>query len=460
MKALSCLIFTLLFVFSTSIYAASAGSNTRPFGVYFESWSAKADGSDITDLPDYVSILYIAFVKPDMHYQPGSYNLEQTGLQFPYDGNQLKKNIQALKKNNPKIKVLLAIGGATYGNWSANVNYTEMKALLDDFQLDGIDVDYENVSAGSERLISIIHALRAELPRPNYLVTFAAMHVCNYGEEGSSWEKAKPQGSAWTKFCIPVFEHVATDIDVVNIMAYDAGQDFSPLTSLDSFQHYYLSENSEGTILLGVEVGYDAWPTSPHFTTWSQEVLDEALTHIVSDTNENIGMMVWSAQKQPGSASVLSANDIGKTICNQFNKSQCNKPIIAGNITPSGNEDGSITFYNTGAAGGANVSFKLILGNEDVAHTGSIPPAQKSPQKIESKSLKNGWLNIYSKVEGADQFIMCQALDKSNKPLGYPARLKYAGIKGLNVTDSPSPTSYTVYGWNNGQQSQCAVISH
>lgn len=65
-----------------------------------------------------------------------------TGVQFSSNADVVKGAIAILKQKNPATKVLIAVGGATYTNW-AGMNTAAIKKFVDDFGLDGVDIDYE-----------------------------------------------------------------------------------------------------------------------------------------------------------------------------------------------------------------------------------------------------------------------------------------------------------------------------
>ena len=63
-------------------------------------------------------------------------------MQFSSNADVVKGAIATLKQRNPATKVLIAVGGATYTNW-AGMNTAAIKRFVDDFGLDGVDIDYE-----------------------------------------------------------------------------------------------------------------------------------------------------------------------------------------------------------------------------------------------------------------------------------------------------------------------------
>lgn len=54
----------------------------------------------------------------------------------------VKGAIALLKRRNPRTRVLVSVGGATYTAWD-RLNATAISAFVRQFGLDGVDVDYE-----------------------------------------------------------------------------------------------------------------------------------------------------------------------------------------------------------------------------------------------------------------------------------------------------------------------------
>jgi hypothetical protein len=85
----------------------------------------------------YVNVISVSFAKPDCAYVKGSLSLANTGLQFSSTGPVVQAAIAALKAAQPNTRVMLAVGGATYGNF-AGMNTACIKDLVDDFGFDGV----------------------------------------------------------------------------------------------------------------------------------------------------------------------------------------------------------------------------------------------------------------------------------------------------------------------------------
>jgi hypothetical protein len=137
---------------SMTMTSTSTGGDAFPVDepvilAYFPSWSENfvsvGQPSKLRDIPAFVNHVFLAFAKPNLSYLKGSYDLFGTGIEAPYDGCTLKESIGALKAKG--INVILSVGGETY--WrdasSYEIDYAQIKDLVDDIGLAGIDWDFE-----------------------------------------------------------------------------------------------------------------------------------------------------------------------------------------------------------------------------------------------------------------------------------------------------------------------------
>ena len=171
---------------------------------YQDSWNdvpvASAADSTLATLPDYISVIDLAFANPALIY-PGDLNLSQTGLQYRVPGWFLRDAIALLKTRNPHIKVLLSVGGAAYTDWQ-NLNEAAVVHLVGDLGADGVDIDFEpqhpgcaaakdaHVQCATDPLWGqLVERFRAVLPRPAVL-TAAVWSVGAYGE--GAFRDARP----------------------------------------------------------------------------------------------------------------------------------------------------------------------------------------------------------------------------------------------------------------------------
>lgn len=158
---------------------------------YFASWSEgwlNEDGrSKFTTLPTTVTHVFFSFARPNMRYVKNSFNLAGTGLQcYADDGRMLKRAVDILKSRG--ISVILSIGGETY--WATdeayNVNYQQIKDLVDDIGFAGIDWDFEPNGSFSDsgsplnvqRLSTFISESRKLMPKSaGYIIATAPAGV-------------------------------------------------------------------------------------------------------------------------------------------------------------------------------------------------------------------------------------------------------------------------------------------
>lgn len=320
---------------SASVNITYSPMTAQNYVGYFETWSdawaADAAHTQLAQVPTYVNYVMLSFMKPDAKYVAGSLDFTSTGLQFGYSGQMLKDAVNSLKKANPNVKVILSVGGATYPNWDA-LNTQAIIDMVKDFGLDGVDIDYEvdpGCSVGTDKLVhcavdqkyaAIVTAMRQALPRP-YQVTIAGWSTGAYGED--QWVNAQPGGSDHNGEMLPLFRTNGQDLDMVNVMSYDAGTSFEPNEALAAYQHYF-----NGAVAMGVEVPPEAWGghvyTLPAVADLTKAVLESA-----SKTGNPPGMMIWALQidaKGTASSDNPSAEMMSVQICQQMGLGDCNQP--------------------------------------------------------------------------------------------------------------------------------------
>ena len=305
--------------------APTPSSGRRIVG-YFQTWSdpftsTPAD-SQLAKIAPYVNTVVLSFMKPDATYSSGSW--AGTGINFSSDFATIKASIALLKQKNPGTQVLIAVGGATYTNW-AGLNASAVGQLVTDLGLDGVDVDYEpsapqcqstgtSVSCATDaEFIRTVQAIRAAVPRPK-VVSLAGFSVGAFGE--GPYAQAQP-ASDKTGLCVNMLKSGAgNDLDLINIMAYDAGNAYDPKQALDAFMSYF-----PGDVALGVEVANEAW--GGHVTSISE--VDALAAHVVD--KKASGMMIWSLQK-PADAGP-TAEQIAQEMCNKLGMASCSSPLFA-----------------------------------------------------------------------------------------------------------------------------------
>lgn len=302
----------------------------RPFVGYVESWSETpaehGAATRLARLPGYVNVVMLAFARPDMYYG-GDLELLGTGLEMPYSGAVLAEAVKALKARNPGTRVLLSVGGATYGDWRG-MEEEAIARLVMDLGLDGVDIDLEDEnpacrSDGTGRRVCatdrlwrrVVSRLRKVLPRP-YIIGIAGWSVAAYGE--GAFADARPV-SPHTGELLRLFGHkTAADIDLVSVMAYDATADYDPAQAFAAYRAAW-----SGPLALGVLV-----PPRGHGQQEATVDGVAALAEVVA-ADPLGGMMLYSLQKV-APAGFPSAEELARTICGGLDLGGCDAPLEAG----------------------------------------------------------------------------------------------------------------------------------
>ncbi|MDR6225723.1 glycoside hydrolase family 18 protein [Desmospora profundinema] len=311
MKKISLLVCLLLVLVAVPVQAdpldrgetvGSQYDGENLFVGYYESWSepvvSDPEEAPLANLPSSHNVVMLAFVKPDIQYR-GNHDLGGTGLQFSYDGKTLAEAIQLLKQRNPETKVIASVGGLNYTNWE-NINYSDMKRFVDDFDLDGIDLDYEpstgfectqtngTVSCRSDQeYISLIDRVRDTFPQEQYLLAVTPWGVGAFGE--GEWVDDFTFESSGS--LINPMKQRGDKIDLINPMGYNSGKDFDPKRAADAFKHYY-----KGPVAMGAMVPPEDWGGHE----WTPQKTREVAQYM-SD-NRYGGMMLWSLQRDRNKA--------------------------------------------------------------------------------------------------------------------------------------------------------------
>jgi chitinase len=288
---------------------------------YFQSWSdpwqASGAATTLAQLPSYLNVVNLAYMEPDTKYVKGSYDLSTTGLGFAYSGTVLRDAVAAAHQNRPGSKILVAVGGSTFTAWSA-FNASAVAAFVSDFGLDGVDLDYQPVSAACTsngtvscpsdgEYVGVVNAMRAAMARPRWL-TLAAWNVGAYGE--GSWQTAPPASSSMG-IALAVLKNAGSALDLVNVMSYDGSPTYSPAQALAAYQHYF-----KGPIAMGVEVPPESW--GGHVETLAEV---DALADAVSSAKA-AGLMIWSVQKAG------PAQQFASEMCTKLGLSSCTTPLF------------------------------------------------------------------------------------------------------------------------------------
>lgn len=202
MQRLTILCFFLICFFS-NVFAQVKPKNSKIIVAYVTSWSKV--------IPDPNLITHI-------NYAFGHVNSSFNGIHI--DQPERLKEIVALKKKSSALKVQLSVGGWGSGGFSemaANDSLRSLfakdcKRVVDEFLLDGIDIDWEYPTADyagitanpndTDNFTKLMKAIRQEIGGEK-LLTLATVANAQYIN----------------------FKNIIDDVDFVNIMAYDMASD-------------------------------------------------------------------------------------------------------------------------------------------------------------------------------------------------------------------------------------------
>jgi chitinase len=293
--ALSCLLFG-------GPDRAQTQSAARIFAGYYESWlaNAKVDGSIdsmLAGLPASINVVDLAFMRPDARYE-GNLDLSHTGLEFPYDGKVLANSIEQLRKRNPGTKILISVGGQADRQWD-HFAPAAIARFVADFRLDGVDLDFEPDSPDCQQtagkvvcktdglLARSVEALRFFLPRPA-IISLAGLSTGAFGE--GPWESSQPKGGAAYGILLDFLQdpEALSQIDLLSIMAYDAGSGYDPIEGYSAYRNYF-----GGPILIGFTPPPEDWGDHSYSSDEVRAVLQKTIARGAA------GAMLFSLRKSP-----------------------------------------------------------------------------------------------------------------------------------------------------------------
>jgi chitinase len=299
-------------------------TSTKKIGAYFQSWSAgwasQGQSHDLSNVARYITRVLVAFAKPDCTYTTGS-TLDTSGLNFSADLAVIKEAMNVGRTNQPDLKYLLSVGGATYHNWQ-NLNVDCIKQVVNDVGFDGVDIDYEiaptctgintaTVSCNSDTLIvDIITKIKNAVP--GKIVSAATWSIGAYGTDVFPNTKYAPAGS-YNGLWVNPLKNACSLLDEVYIMSYDATSDYKPKKALDA--HLLLCPTV--SYYLGLEVPPEGW--GGHVLT-----VGDAKDWAGYAALKNGGAFIWSYQKN---ANGICAGTFLEPICTLYGLSYCTDPI-------------------------------------------------------------------------------------------------------------------------------------
>jgi hypothetical protein len=272
---------------------------------YWPSWNTpyftvnNADGSPMSDnavwtaagafsqLSGVYSHCNLSFAQPNFAWKGMTANVwTGTGIEFPVAPDAVLRIINIYRQL--KKKVLLSVGGASYGDWTAlgaeagkgGPITTALTQIINDLQLDGLDVDFESNQDPSPASVALyancIQTMRAAVDASSgpgaKLLSIAAFSTgsdytaAQAGQPGYPGKPSYWSGSAsrerltfQTKITTGIYagKLVGSLLDLCCCMTYDAGYQFySPMVA---FSQYQTLVPASTAVLIGVEFAIQSW---------------------------------------------------------------------------------------------------------------------------------------------------------------------------------------------------------
>ena len=210
---------SLFLIALCAIFAVSCSREQHVVVAYVTSWT--------NEIPD-------PFVMSHINYAFGHVNNTFDGVRV--DNPERFREIVALKKQNPELKVMLSVGGWGSGRFSEMASdeqrrlsfANDCRRVVDEFGLDGIDIDWEYPTSD----MAGISASPADRENFNYLMRDIRAAI---GAE----KLLTLASSAYAEYID--FHSCMQYLDFVNVMTYDMA---------DAPKHHsalYESENTKGS---------------------------------------------------------------------------------------------------------------------------------------------------------------------------------------------------------------------
>jgi chitinase len=322
---------------SQNVSPTSVGGNafehTSPiilgyFPSWSEEWTSRGNPSKLRNIPLFVNHVFLGFAKPNLRYEKGSYDLSATRIEVPYSGCDLKESVSVLREKG--INVILSVGGETYWRDASafEIEYEQIKALVDDIGFAGIDWDFEPdgsfTNIGNTEnvayFIDFFKKSRALMPQSEgYLLACAPAGVGALGGQqnndpdspfrfenrntltGENDDKLYQGtqvtnginlfGFSSTGHMIPVFKEVGDLIDLVALQGYNTGASTNRSLMYDAYAHY--AELYGFSVAAGVHYPDEPWGPYYKYTHETVASLSEHIRDHTDRKGSNDGIMIW-----------------------------------------------------------------------------------------------------------------------------------------------------------------------
>ncbi|CAA3027187.1 chitinase 2-like [Olea europaea subsp. europaea] len=275
------LFITLIFVLQTLVFVSSAPGNSNLFREYI---GAEFKNVKFSDLPIDKNVEFHFILSFAIDYTTSSSASPTNGkFNIFWDTDNLSPSqVAAIKSKNSNVKVALSLGGDSVGGGSAyfspsSVNswlsnaVSSLTDIIQEYNLDGIDIDYEHFQTDPDTFAQCIGQLISTLKK-NGVISFASIAPYDDDQVQSHYM------ALWKSY-----GHL---IDYVNFQfyAYDEG------TTVSQFLNYFETQRSnyKGGKILPSFISDGSGGLSPEngFFTACSKLKSEGNLH---------GIFVWCA---------------------------------------------------------------------------------------------------------------------------------------------------------------------
>lgn len=264
---------------------AIQGANKRVFVGYYPSWSDNwfsayswdnvtkltddqiLAASKMARIPGTYTHVVAAFAQPNFTWTSANMKTNAwtgTGLNFNAGPKDIAAAIKVLHDRN--IKVLVAVGGATYNNWDAlaaedvstnGVITNALAQMLIDVGFDGLDIDYEVEGITTKNYTGAVNAMRkavdiAKVKTGKDMVLALAGWSTGADPEGTYWG-----GKSGGERLVFSQTGMAAKIDMVSIMSYDARYEY--YDGVKAWEYYRDLFPSTTIVNIGLETAPEGW---------------------------------------------------------------------------------------------------------------------------------------------------------------------------------------------------------
>lgn len=356
---------------SVSVTAETEAGSTEPppgerrYVAYASTWDTSFYDLEPQNVPNYITNLNLAFVRPNTAYEKGSYTFDQevSGFEFvegastpngqktfsDQESQDLINTISALQQRG--TDVFISVGGWAYSQGSQWQEFSapHVVDLALDLGASGVDIDWESSGSscnkstadqfsctGDAEIVGIITSLYDEIQSrgADLEISIAGWSTGAYYVEGTPFEEGKVQwGSPFGGTMYTVVKEHGDKIDFVNLMSYDAGDYYDPREGYESYRAIF-----DGPINMGMEIApegsggavleleappgtvYDAEMLTGENNTATQYYNVETMVNYMKNEGQPFdGFMLWQLWKQrvhqPAPEGAATENSAGQYVC-------------------------------------------------------------------------------------------------------------------------------------------------